>query len=174
MDATVAAGWIGGLAGLGGAIVGAGGAIVAGWIQQAKQAEVARAERLESRGYTAAQRALSELLAAREVLAAYTREPGSAPNPYRPARDAVRRAEAEVLVIPNGRELRHRMREIFSVYRADRWPESSTRNDRTKWRTRVIVEGITVLSCYLRGDALPGPSDGYVRTTSLMVPEEPA
>ncbi|MFI1091434.1 hypothetical protein [Streptomyces sp. NPDC020917] len=172
MDATVVAGWIGGLAGLGGAVVGAGGAIVAGWIQQSKQAEVARAERLESRGYTAAQRALGELLSAREALAAYIRDPSSAPNPYRPARDAVRRAEAEVLVVPNARELRHRMRTIFTVYRADRWPESSSRRDRTKWRVDVVAEGISLLSYYLRGDVLPAPSSRFVRAQSVMVPED--
>jgi hypothetical protein len=168
MDATVAAGWIGAGAGLLGALMGAGGAVAGGWLQQKQQAEIAKEEREEARGYTAAQRALTELLAAREVLAAYTRAPSSAPNPYRPARDAVRRAEAEVLVIPNARELRHRMRAVIHVYLLDKWPQPSTREQRTTWRTEVVREAIRLMSYYLRGDPLPGRSDEFKEAQRVM------
>ncbi|WP_413757194.1 hypothetical protein [Streptomyces sp. MMBL 11-3] len=49
MDSTTAAGWIGGLSGLGGAIVGAGSAAWATWRQQRHEIDLVKAEREASR-----------------------------------------------------------------------------------------------------------------------------
>lgn len=80
----------------------------------------------------------------------------------------MRRAEAEVLVIPNARELRHRVRDVINVYLVDKWPQPSSREQRTTWRTEVVREAIRLMSYYLRGDPLPGRSEEFKKAQRAM------
>lgn len=156
----VTAGWIG-LTGVG---VGAVLTMVGAYIQQRTQAKIAKQERHEVQGLEFAKKALNELISLhRGLLAAMDEYPDEGVNDSQVVVDV----ELTILLVPNA-ELRDRMNAVFRIYHA-RWTSGAVRTRaRLIWKVNTAVEGISILSAYLRGDSLPRPDEWFVSASERV------
>ncbi|MEU1454404.1 hypothetical protein [Streptomyces avermitilis] len=156
-----------GLIGFGGAVVGAGGALLGGWLQQRHQAETARLERQNARGYAAGEKSLGELHRLRHHLTE-CEAVGDVSQDRQPWRSiAVRHlddAELAIMLIPNATQVRERL--VKALYCARRYELAGQhRANQVRWIKTCVTSAIDMLSSHLRGDPVPPIGLQEIRNT---------
>ncbi|KAA0924261.1 hypothetical protein [Streptomyces apricus] len=152
-----------GLFGVAGAVLGAGLTVVGGVVQYRGQGKMAKAERQDTRGKTAGEKALNDLITTRDKLKEYLADPDGEPDAWRQAGEALVKVETAVLTIPDSEVLRVRMDEIFLLYNLHWWRGVARTQARYQWKLDAVKEGIHLLAAYLRDDPeLPAPSSWLV------------
>ncbi|MFD6825651.1 hypothetical protein ACFWC5_35690 [Streptomyces sp. NPDC060085] len=163
MSPEIIAGWIA----LIGVAVGAALTMLGAYIQQRTQAKIARQERHEVQGLASGKEALNQLIEFRNVLA---QEMDGSRDLLSSTGLWLVNAERSVALVPNA-ALRNRMDTVFRTINA-RWTRGAVRvSARLAWEVNTVVEGIDLLSAYLRGDPLPKPSPWFTEALSKVAAE---
>ncbi|MCX4608715.1 hypothetical protein [Streptomyces mirabilis] len=159
---------VGLISGLGGAVIGAGGALLGGWLQQRHQAKTAKQQRREERRFTAGRTALDMLIRLRHVAA--NRAEGDDESEAAWVDGLVEWTttfDAALLVVPDGKEMRER---VFEVVRHLGFYESlgQTHSEASGWIDATCLEGIELLSAFLREEPLPAQSRPFRDRTGMI------
>jgi hypothetical protein len=168
MDATVAAGWIGGGAALVGALVGAGGAVLGGWVQHRQQVATARDDRQEAYARAAGEATLTHLLQLhRSTGDTLQRWDVTAENTgWREDQlHHIREIEMSSYLIPVA-ELRTRVMEVVALVLFAR--RDGEQLDQVALMVGISNEGVNLVASYLRGEPLPPRSAAFIRTWNEM------
>lgn len=174
MDATVAAGWIGGLASLGGAIVGAAGALLGGWLQHRQQEQTAIKERQELYSRSAGEATLNHLLQLHRSISVVLSQwdVGADNSRWTEARQPhLQEFEMSLHLIPS-EELRSRLMEVVTliydsaaeVDQTDIIVRAQAQLDQVALTVAISQEGINLVAANLRGEPLPPRSSAFVGT----------
>ncbi|MFJ8787042.1 hypothetical protein [Streptomyces sp. NPDC102476] len=161
--------------GFGGAIAGAGGAFLGTWVQQRHQTNMeqvrrteARGDLLEERGRSAADKALTELYALRRHVGTWTVGLSAEGRNqwYQTGHDHTDHTELNAALIPEGGELRQRLRDAMEVVRTSMHVDAWESEHEPHLSLTDTQQAIEILSAYMRGDALPSPSLREERETA--------
>ncbi|WP_331734982.1 hypothetical protein OG379_39825 (plasmid) [Streptomyces sp. NBC_01166] len=155
-----------GLIGFGGAVVGAGGALLGAWFQQSHQAKTARVEReearaglVEERGRTAAEKSLAELYGLRRHVLTWKLVSDDERSEWsRIGYTLTDEAELNASLIPEGEELRERLKDALGALRNSISVDTYEAVHEAYASTFDTEHAISLLAAYMRGDALPRPS----------------
>jgi hypothetical protein len=163
VDPQISAGWIG----LIGASVGAAGALLGGWFQQRYAAKTAGEQRQEERRYTAGRAALDSLIRLRHSIANRTDNLQSEEAWTDALVEHSSVYDATLLLIPDADNLRERMSWIARVLGHYEILGQSL-DEANSWVGATTLEGIKVLSAFLREEPLPEPSPYFLDLQGMV------